>query len=448
MKKSLIFVALLLALCALFICIKSCPPPPPPVSTFPNYVTDSLHQFGVDYTLDSVGWPYMTSEIVVEFVDGTSPSEKEGLRNALGMQQARKCPCTDIELWELSDNPNDSIGTGVNEVIASMGDSSIVQEVDYNKVNYTVLDGHQKFDLKSIKINDTPVKDSRGMTRIAILDTGFDPRQRSFTKWTNKKTKSQQRFACSEISNDWYGWNFVADNNNPTDDHGHGSHVAGIIQENILSMSSIGSGDCQIRLIPYKTHDANGVSTLYNVTCAVYRAIVDSASVINASWGFYGNPSPILESAIEEAGRNNMLFVASSGNDHVNLGDTLMFPVGFSSNNIIGVGAFDTLQLGDGYVLTNAEEFSNYGNDHVDILARGINISSLSHEDSHNPVFKTGTSMAAPVVSALAASLYCCDQLNAYQIKNRILDNAIRNNSSLSNKILNGNIVNVSTDCQ
>jgi subtilisin family serine protease len=250
--------------------------------------------------------------------------------------------------------------------------------------------------------------------RIAIIDTGVDFTHPALQPFIRRKPSN-----C--YAEDPIGRNFVHDNNNSQDDHSHGTHVAGILARTLLADAN----SCNYHIVPYKTHDAQGVSSLFDVTCATYQAVEDKVSVINDSWGFYGDSSVVLRNAVDTAAREGILIVSSAGNDSLLLDTLLQYPACYVTPNRLTVGAYQDVDQPGG-IARQLAAFSNRSTRWVDIAAPGVDIQSAvpNWYQMANPLrtFKSGTSMATPAVTAAAAISYC-ERPGDYEYpKARVLD--------------------------
>lgn len=178
------------------------------------------------------------------------------------------------------------------------------------------------------------------------------------------------------------------------DNNGHGTHVAGIIAAEINNGTGIAGIAGDVKIMPVKVMDATGSGYVSDIADGICWAAEHGADVINLSLG--GESSQTLTEAIEYAHDLGAIIVASAGND----GDEdVLYPA--ASPHVIGVGATDS----------NDEIFvySNWG-DGIDISAPGVNIYSTLWENGASGYgYKSGTSMAAPHISGVAAlvlSLY------------------------------------------
>ena len=196
------------------------------------------------------------------------------------------------------------------------------------------------------------------------------------------------------------------DNNDFSDDDGHGTMIAGTI-------GAVANNECggrgmipAARLMAIKFIDVRTPPTSGNAAKAIIRAVDQGAQIINASWNV-GLDSPELKDAIEYARCHKVLVVVAAGN---NGGDNTRypsFPASYDSENLISVMATDRDDQKPG--------FSNYGKN-VHIAAPGVDIVSTfpylcepptPPSLSYNPAYRSygGTSAAAAHVSGAAALL-------------------------------------------
>ncbi|MEM7534681.1 MAG: S8 family serine peptidase [Chloroflexota bacterium] len=205
------------------------------------------------------------------------------------------------------------------------------------------------------------------------------------------------------------GYDFVNDDDDPTDDNGHGTHAAGIIAAAIDN--NIGSaGVCpQCSIMPIKVLNENNAGTWAKVASGIHFAVDNGATIINLSLGAQ-TPSHTIESAINYAVEHGVMIVAAAGNAAT---DTPFYPAAFMDVVAVGATRMDDTKW----------SLSNYG-DYIDVTAPGVQIFSTSHDlDNEFDGFTlmSGTSMAAPHVAGLAgllASEY--PKLSAGDVANRI----------------------------
>ena len=226
--------------------------------------------------------------------------------------------------------------------------------------------------------------------RVAVIDSGVD--------------YTHPDLAANYVG----GADFVGNDGDPMDDHGHGTHVAGIIaaaMNNLTGAPAEEEGVAGVapsaRILAYKVCAADGTCSDFAIQQAIAQAITDNARVINMSLGDTVF-SQSLNDAVQAAWNAGLVIVAGAGND----GTTEPFyPAAL--DNVISVGAFDEDH--------RRASFSNYGS-WVDIAAPGNVIMSSYLGTACGPstvpgdigcyTWNSGTSMATPFVAGAAALVW------------------------------------------
>lgn len=208
-------------------------------------------------------------------------------------------------------------------------------------------------------------------------------------------------------------------------DAGHGTHVAGIIaaeRGNGIGVDGIAPAVqiMTIRAVP------DGDERDKDVANAIRYAVDNGADIINMSFGkAYSPQKERVDEAVRYADEQGVLMVHAAGNDAADLGTEPSFPSQFyegggEAANWIEVGA-SAWWAADSL----AAPFSNYGGEEVDVFAPGLEIFSTVPGDQYER--NSGTSMAAPVVSGLAALIMAYyPELSAEEVKRVILESATR----------------------
>ena len=209
-------------------------------------------------------------------------------------------------------------------------------------------------------------KGSRNVT-IAILDTGID-------------------YWHEDLENYAGGFDFVNNDPDPMDDHGHGTAVAGIAAATIDNGKGI-AGIAQVNILALKVLDETGWGTTWGVSKAITYAARHYVDVISMSFGS-DDPSALMEAACVYAWDKNSILVAAAGNEN----SYVLYPAAYPS--VIAVGATD--KEGE------RASYSNFGPE-LELVAPG-NLILTTHRDN-SYTYDTGTSMSTPHVAGVAALL-------------------------------------------
>ena len=200
---------------------------------------------------------------------------------------------------------------------------------------------------------------------VAVLDTGLDYYHPDLTKdliWVNPKPKKPKEDPNGYVD-DFIGWNFVDQNNNPWDDDGHGTFVAGLIgaaSNNGKGMAGINWG---VKIMPLKIMNIFGRGRAFHVAKAITYAVDNGARVLNLSLESE-HLTKLEQQAVNYAYAKGALIVVAAGNRGEET--TELAPV--SMNHVLPVGAID--------IHDQRPSFSNWG-PHIKIVAPGVDILSL-----------------------------------------------------------------------
>ncbi len=228
------------------------------------------------------------------------------------------------------------------------------------------------------------IVDTNNIIRVAVIDSGVDINHNNLEDNIDFENK----------------YNFIDENQDLTDNSGHGTHVAGTIGADKLNTAGILYDN--IRLLPLKALDINSNNETVGEISDLVKAILYSADlyenrentkpvqIINLSLGIE-NSSSTLKDAIDTVVDDGIIIVASSGND----GGNLLYPAKY--NNVISVGSV-SLDNNNSPKRTESLFESNFDSD-LDFVAPGVNVLSTLPGNEYDSM--SGTSMAAPHVAGL-----------------------------------------------
>lgn len=338
---------------------------------------------------------YSRREVLVKFKPDLPLKEKEALKEEVGF---KKRPLAKVNLK----GPNDiylyqlKTDVSVKQVVKELNADSRIAVAEpnyiyqvvwlpndtYFKSQWGLHNTGQSIGGSSGKVDadiNAPKawEIEKGLTnpvKVAVIDTGIKTAHPDFT---------------NKIDTDSY--NFLSPGDPPEDDNDHGTHVSGIIAAATNNNEGVAGVAPGAMIVALKAGDAKG--NLYGnaVIDAIYYAADKGAKVINMS--FSGpNHSTFLEEAVNYAYNKGVVLVAASGNSSGNSWDnSIQYPAAYA--NVISVGATDNKDTIALFSIHNSA---------VDLSAPGVDIYSTVLS---NYSFKSGTSMAAPMVSGVAALL-------------------------------------------
>ena len=255
---------------------------------------------------------------------------------------------------------------------------------------------------------------------VAVIDTGVDY---SHTDLRNSMWTNSGEIAGDGIDNDGngivddvYGAEFVSNTNgagDPMDRHGHGTHCAGVIAatpnngEGITGVASFTQG--KVKIMALKAIADSGYGTMSAFLACLNYAIDKGAKISSNSWG--GGTIDGWEEVWDAVLRNNLdhLFIASAGNFNKEINDEYKkMSCGLKEPNLLCVASS-----------TKDDEksiFSDYGTDYVHVFAPGSSILSTVPDNRYE--VQSGTSMACPMVSGLAALVLTMrDGMSAQEVR-------------------------------
>jgi subtilisin family serine protease len=232
-----------------------------------------------------------------------------------------------------------------------------------------------------------PYGKGQGST-VAVLDTGLDPNNGLLT------------------AGSLGGASFVPGNPSYNDDQGHGTHVTGILAARPGTHSS--GRPLYWSIAPGASHysvkvlDQSGFGTTSQLIQGLDWARNTGVDVINMSLGVSREPPILLANAVALASQRAVI-VAAAGNDGPG-NDTVNWPARY--RQVIGVGAVDRNRVIAGFSSRGPADPNAFVEDNVECVAPGVDISSNRlGGGAQDLITESGTSMAAPIVSAICALL-------------------------------------------
>lgn len=234
-----------------------------------------------------------------------------------------------------------------------------------------------------------------GRTIVAVIDTGVDYNHPDLAGNMWRNTNEIEGNGIDDDGNgfvdDIYGYNFVSNNGNPMDGHGHGTHVAGIIGATGNNGTGVTGVNWNVQIMALRFLDNSGRGSTSNALRALNYAVQMGATISNNSWTSSVYDS-MLETGIRNAGYAGHIYVAAAGNNGKNIDTSKVYPASYNLDNVVVVAGLDSTNR-----LAN---WSNFGTT-VDIAAPGASIYSTLPGNRYG--YLSGTSMATPFVTGALA---------------------------------------------
>ncbi len=295
--------------------------------------------------------------------------------------------------------------------------------------------GTAGIDIGAAKAWDT----STGSTNVivAIIDTGI--------RYTHQDLEGQMWINSGEIpgngvddDNDGYvdnvhGIDVINNDGDPMDDNSHGTHCAGTIGARANNGHAHVGVAWQVRLMACKFLSGDGWGYTSGAIECIDFAVSNGAKVLSNSWGGGGFSQGLYDS-IASARDAGVVFVAAAGNSGQDTDSSPQYPSAYDLENIIAVAAVDR----NGQLAS----WSNYGHTTVDLGAPGVDIFSSVADSDSSYSYYSGTSMATPHVSGVAALLFANDNtLSTSQLKAQLLNTSVLLDD-LRDRTVSGGLVN------
>ncbi len=275
---------------------------------------------------------------------------------------------------------------------------------------------------------------------VGVIDTGidYDHEDLKANIWLNPgesgggKENNNVDDDGNGYKDDYRGWNFVSNSNDPYDDNDHGTHVSGTVGAVGNNGKGVAGVNWNVKLMGLKFLGSDGSGSTADAAEAIIYGVDNGAKVLSNSWGG-GEAAQVLQDAIQYAQNRGVLFIAASGNDNKNTDSSPNYPSNYAVPNVVSVASNDASD--------NLSSFSNYGRRTVDLSAPGSSVYSTRPLSRYQRL--SGTSMATPHVAGAAALLMArYPGIASHQVIVRLLGGVDRK-SAFTGRMVSGGRLNV-----
>ena len=335
---------------------------------------------------------YDEDEILVDFQDDTTPEQVAELAHRYGIRLQPNSIHSSAEVLTRAVLP---AGLDLDKLVVRLGADPLVEFAERDALYYASMQPDDpkytaQWHMRLIDMEGAWELSRGSGAVVAVIDTG-----------------------TSEVPDlagmDWVpGYDFVDDDEDPRDDHGHGTHVAGTVAQRTNNGIGVTGVAFAARIMALRVLDARGMGQTGDIADAIRFAADHGAQVINLSLGG-GARSAILEDAIGYALGRGVVVVAAAGNDgrgQVSLPAAYPGVLAVSAVDALGKRAFYS-NFGSAIDLAGPGGDTNADHNN-DGLPDGVMQNTIvpGHPEQDDYPLLMGTSMAAPHVAGAAALLF------------------------------------------
>lgn len=323
-------------------------------------------------------------------------------------QVSYKITTDEKDIWSIVDNTNSQNTVEIAEPVYKYftSEESVPSAEDNKGMDKQWYLKDQK--LESVWGNEDYGNTAGEGTVVAVIDTGVDYNHEDLQDniWTNSAEVSGTTGADDDNNgyvDDVHGINLIDPNETPMDDHGHGTHVTGIIAMENNNVGGVGIA-YKSKIMPIKAGGSDGTFYSSDIAKGIEYAYKNGADVINMSFGSSAH-SALIENALQDA-FGSCVLVAAAGNESAPTADAPpmfsnkvnMYPAAYSY--VIGVMAYDE---NNKFASFSNWDYKPNANAEYEVVAPGVSVYSTLPNGRY--ASWNGTSMAAPMASAEAAIL-------------------------------------------
>ena len=253
---------------------------------------------------------------------------------------------------------------------------------------------------------------------IAIIDTGiqFDHPDLQGNIYVNPGEIAGNGIDddANGLIDDVSGWDFAENDNDPTDNDGHGTMLAGVVGARANNATGVSGIAWNVSIMPLKVFTDAGNGSLVSIVDALQHVADEGVKLSLNAYTLGGLNSSSVDAVLASLQTAGSLAIMSAGNSASDNDSTPNYPSSYGYDNIISVASIDN----DGTLSAT----SNFGASSVDLCAPGHNIRTTLRWAGGDYAFGGGTSLAAAHVAGAAALIMSADPaLGFLDVRQRLL---------------------------